>query len=208
MKKKNQINLIIVALAFIIPFIIAFYILHFEINKEMKTSNYGKIIARINTNNYKFFIQPALTVREPTYEINKTIKLEKIWTILYFNPISNCDDTCKKDIHFLKQIHIALGKDMDRVQRAWLNPAPQKENPNMNHWINTQNYISSSYPNFIKLKINKNNFIEVLEDHAQQKRKVFLIDPLGHVILMWPSNFHGKKLLKDLKKLLKLSRIG
>ena len=51
------------------------------------------------------------------------------------------------------------------------------------------------------------NFILKLKEFTNT-RKIFLVDPLGNVILMWPSQFNGKQLLKDLKKLLKHSRIG
>ena len=40
------------------------------------------------------------------------------------------------------------------------------------------------------------------------KSSILLIDPLGNVILKYSEELQGKKLLKDLKKLLKLSRIG
>ena len=56
--KRNQISLIIIALVFIIPFIIAYYILQSGMDKDLETSNYGKMIMpHINTSVYKFFGQ-------------------------------------------------------------------------------------------------------------------------------------------------------
>lgn len=209
--KRNQISLIIIALVFIVPFIIAYYILQSGMDKDLETSNYGKMIMpHINTSVYKFFGQSKVMAEKPDNKVDKAIKLQKIWTILYFNPINDCDKTCKQDIHLLRQIHIALGKDMSRVQRAWLSPPPQYKKPNKNNWANVQQYLTNTYPALIRLRVNgkdRNSFIIALQKHTQG-RKIFLVDPLGNVILMWPSHFHGKELLKDLKKLLKFSRIG
>ena len=43
---------------------------------------------------------------------------------------------------------------------------------------------------------------------SNNESAVLLVDPLGNVILKYRDDFNGKKLLKDLKKLLKLSRVG
>ena len=99
---------------------------------------------------------------------------------------------------------------MSRVQRAWLSPPPQSKKPNKNNWVNVQQYLTNTYPALIRLRVSgkdRNSFIIALQKHTQG-RKIFLVDPLGNVILMWPSHFHGKELLKDLKRLLKFSRIG
>ena len=53
-----------------------------------------------------------------------------------------------------------------------------------------------------------NNLHGLINNISKNQSTIFLIDPLGNVILKYKENFQGKKLLKDIKKLLKLSRIG
>ena len=47
-----------------------------------------------------------------------------------------------------------------------------------------------------------------LKGKNHRNHNLFLVDPNGNVILGYNENFEGKKLLKDIKKLLKLSKIG
>ncbi|MBS83423.1 MAG: hypothetical protein CMD65_04730 [Gammaproteobacteria bacterium] len=194
---KNRTYLIIIILVFLIPFLAAYFILQSGVNKTMDTSNYGELIEPpINTNNYQ------ITGSSNSLNINK---LDKKWTILYFNNNESCDDICKNDIYLLKQIHIALNKDINRVQRAYLTG----NNKGSRKSFQTMHFLLENYPNLIRLEIiNQNkNIITVLNKFTNTK-KIFLVDPLGNIVLMWPSQFNGKQLLKDLKKLLKHSRVG
>ncbi|MBH44645.1 MAG: hypothetical protein CMD88_04235 [Gammaproteobacteria bacterium] len=195
---KNKNYLIIIILIFSIPFLTAYFILQSGINENLGTSNYGKIISPpINTNNFKIIGSSKST------EI-KT--LDKKWTILYFNNDLSCNSICKEDIYLLKQIHTALGKDIHRVQRSYITDNTKSSN----NWFNTMHFLLENYPDLIRLEANidqETNFILKLKEFTNT-RKIFLVDPLGNVILMWPSQFNGKQLLKDLKKLLKHSRIG
>ena len=77
--------------------------------------------------------------------------------------------------------------------------------------INTSNdsikNISINYPDLIIIK-NKPDKIHGLINSFSNNNSIFLVDPIGNVILMYEDKFEGKKLLKDIKKLFKLSRIG
>ena len=66
----------------------------------------------------------------------------------------------------------------------------------------------TSYPGLIYI-YNKPNILHgLLSSLLEGESSILLIDPLGNVILKYSEELQGKKLLKDLKKLLKLSRIG
>ena len=100
----------------------------------------------------------------------------------------------------MRQVNTALGKNMDRLQRFFLSNKMLNENTEIN--------LLQSYPNLTLIK-NKPNKIHVLiKEISNNKNSLLLVDPLGNVILRYNSNFDGKKLLKDIKKLLKLSRVG
>ena len=67
--------------------------------------------------------------------------------------------------------------------------------------------ISKSYPGLTIIK-NKPDKLSGLLNNISSKTSILLVDPLGNVILRYDNQFEGKKLLKDIKKLFKLSRIG
>ena len=64
--------------------------------------------------------------------------------------------------------------------------------------------------NFITIKdldLLENKFRESQVDLFKSPN-IFVADPLGNVILYYSGNIDGKKLLADLKKLLRASKIG
>ena len=63
------------------------------------------------------------------------------------------------------------------------------------------------YPQAIVVKNNSSTFINEI-NKITERHVLLLTDPLGNVILGYDEGFEGKKLLKDIKKLLKLSKIG
>jgi len=46
------------------------------------------------------------------------------------------------------------------------------------------------------------------EDGARAEDAIYLVDPLGNLMMRWPKDPDPKKISSDLKKLLKYSRIG
>ena len=61
---------------------------------------------------------------------------------------------------------------------------------------------------FLTIIKNKPDKLSGLLNNISSKTSILLVDPLGNVILRYDNQFEGKKLLKDIKKLFKLSRIG
>ena len=67
--------------------------------------------------------------------------------------------------------------------------------------------VVTKYPKSIIVKNNSSTFIDEI-NKITNRHVLLLSDPLGNVILGYDKGFKGKKLLKDIKKLLKLSKIG
>ncbi len=124
-------------------------------------------------------------------EVESTSKNE-YWTILQILPL-NCNKKCQNDTHIIRQINTALGKDMDRVKRYIL------KNTNSN-----KNYIYlNNYPKVVVL----DNSQTLYNRLSNMEERVFIADPFGKIILGYKEDFNAKGLLKDIKKLLKYSKI-
>jgi len=60
-------------------------------------------------------------------------------------------------------------------------------------------------------KYNKIKFLEIIEKDFFKKIKknhLYIIDPLGNIFMYYDKDFDAKGLKKDIKKILKISRIG
>ena len=106
---------------------------------------------------------------------------------------------CSDEIYLIRQVNIALGKDMNRLERVIV----------LNKTIpsNEVDDLVIKYPKAIVVKNNSSTFINEI-NKITDRYVLLLTDPLGNVILGYDEGFEGKKLLKDIKKLLKLSKIG
>jgi hypothetical protein len=117
---------------------------------------------------------------------------DEYWVLLQVLP-SDCNLKCQDNTHMLRQVNTSLGKDMDRVQR---------------HILFNESYVDkykylNNYPKVVVLDSSETlyNKLSIMEDG------IFIVDPFGKIILGYDQNFEAKGLLKDLKKLLKYSKI-
>jgi len=187
---SNQIKLVLIISIFIIPFFISFMLLDdYTEDKEWVTTNYGKLI------------KPVLPINNMIVKtrsnISNTTEFNGKWSLMYYLK-NDCLSSCEESIYMLRQINTALGKDMNRLQRILIHDQNVKYPSNL----------KELYPGMIYVYDKPNNLHGIIDTISENQSSIFLIDPLGNVILKYNEEFQGKKLLKDIKKLLKLSRIG
>jgi cytochrome oxidase Cu insertion factor (SCO1/SenC/PrrC family) len=130
--------------------------------------------------------------------------LEGMWTLLYIDGW-DCDTSCVDALFNTRQIRLALGKDMDRIQRVFLVNGPCCELRDL----------GAEHPD---LKIawldgaDRKGLVSVLPGDKQAdplaSGNIYLVDPLGNLMMSYTPRSEPKGILTDLKKLLKLSHIG
>ncbi|MFM2587289.1 hypothetical protein [Vibrio sp. TBV020] len=117
------------------------------------------------------------------------------WQLGYVIP-KECDEFCQQQIHLLGQSHIALGKYQQRVQPVLL-VSPDSD------------AIEIPEGSYQTIVVNK-EFEQVVGQF-----EYVIVDPLGQLVMRYPKVSssselvpQSKGLLADLRKLLKLSRVG
>ncbi|MCL1147279.1 hypothetical protein L2747_14840 [Shewanella marinintestina] len=117
------------------------------------------------------------------------------WQLLYQLP-SHCDAICEDRLYILQQSHVALGRNQDRV-----------------HTIIMVNQHSDT------AALTGFDFVTAAPSKQLSKllnqQELVIVDPLGSLVMSYPiaedhqaQIMQGKALVADLRKLLKLSRIG
>lgn len=127
------------------------------------------------------------------------------WTIAYLGD-GACDERCRKALYLSRQSRIALNKDMDRVQRVFLATANCCD----------EVFLHSEHPDVLVLRLGEDTGSRSLLDAFPVQDgvapaaagRLYLIDPLGNLVLSYSAQAPDKALLTDVRKLLRLSHIG
>lgn len=175
---RSRRTLIIVLIAFLLPVIIAWIIL--EQHWYQAGTNKGTLLAS----------PIALTKAEA---------LPAGWKLAY-RPPETCEQSCQNALFVMNQIDVAVGKDTDRLTPIVLSPSHRDD-------------LTQYHQQFEFKAIVAPALLSQLD--ALPANTLFIIDPLNNVMLYYPTHadheamiLEGKNVLADLRKLLKLSRIG
>jgi cytochrome oxidase Cu insertion factor (SCO1/SenC/PrrC family) len=120
-------------------------------------------------------------------------KLRGKWVLVAFDSAA-CDAHCEKKLYFMRQTRRAQGKEQLRVERLWLLTDGGQPRAELQPVIDGAHVapaagLAAAFPG-------------APADH------IYLVDPLGNVMLRFPRDPDPKKIIKDLNRLLKYSRIG
>lgn len=144
----------------------------------------------------------ALTTADGTQ--TKPDFLRGKWSMVYVGD-GLCDDRCRKALYLSRQSRIALNKDMDRVQRVFL----------VTGRCCDRSFLGQEHPDLIVARVDDDAAAALLEPFPvyggvplANAGRIFLVDPLGNLLMSYAPTAPDKALLTDLKKLLRLSHIG
>src|SRR5690606_9566910 len=128
------------------------------------------------------------------------------WLMVYVNG-SDCEAQCQERLHYLRQLHIALGKDIQRVRRYYLHAsdAPLTE-ANAAHFEATFPSMGIAYSNAEALT---RNLLEAGVDLSLETEDyVLFVDPVGNVMMYYTREQTPQDIMSDLEHLLKYSSLG
>jgi cytochrome oxidase Cu insertion factor (SCO1/SenC/PrrC family) len=119
------------------------------------------------------------------------------WTLVYIEP-SACLAECDEAVYRMRQSRYAMGKDMERIQRLVVAPrslakqAAEKllaDDPSLTVVAAEREWIERPPP-------------------ALGQAEIYIVDPQGYLIIWYRADADPAGLIKDLKRLLRISKIG
>ena len=139
---------------------------------------------------------------ELDYQNLNVDSMERKWMLVHFVNDA-CLESCADLIYVARQVNVLLARQQTRVKRYIA--APIEVKPKLENFFTTYQDL-----NFIEVKDQSTTIQEFkkngIDPFAQPN--MFVIDPIGNIILHYSGEVDGKKLLADLKKLLGASKIG
>ena len=165
----------------------------------------AKLRPQTTTNNGQLIEPPrpleAFETKTLSGEPYTVAQLETVWTLVHLLD-APCDADCSKSLYETRQIRIALGKDIDRVQRVIVVENAELAQSESKMW--------ASHPDMSVVIASEHGLGQQIRAQVEQHapNTVYLVDPLGNIMMSFPPDLNPKLLMKDLRKLLRLSQIG
>jgi hypothetical protein len=114
---------------------------------------------------------------------------------------ADCDAACENRLYLMRQVRLTTGKDRDRVERAWV-VAPDAV-PSAK--------LLGEHEGMIVIRADPGAMAAagfIAAEGARPQDHIWIVDPLGNLVLRYPVAPDPSRMKKDLLKLLKASRIG
>lgn len=157
--------------------------------------------------NYGELIQPALPLKagKLLYQ-GKPVKAEKLftkkWTMLYIEQ-GQCEQHCLDQLLLIKRIRLLMNEQMRRVRTVLVAKSE--------HIAEISKKTSKNNPDLVFAALaNPDDMLSFMSQFTQlEKSPVYLVDPLGNLMMVYPQDKpDAKKMIRDLSRLLKYSRLG
>lgn len=121
------------------------------------------------------------------------------WTMVMVAP-GACPGDCPERLYALRQVRLAQGRDADRVERVWLvSDATRPAAGLLADYAGTRVWFAA--PEQLQQKFPA---AAATEGFA----RIYVVDPLGHLMMQFPIGADPGRIRKDIARLLKISRIG
>lgn len=186
-QRKARRQLVLIALVFVGPLAVAAW-LYFS----------GSDFAPAARSNHGALLEPIINLNDAIPHLVLPGLDDNRWLLLYANS-QTCNDQCRASLHLQRQSRLMLGKDMDRLIRVFLrgDTAPDTV------------FLAAEHAGLITME---DAGLQILLDEKRpanlQGGGFYLIDPLGNLVMYFRPDIDPSDMVSDIKRLLRLSRIG
>lgn len=168
--------------------VVVSYLLYFS-DYRPKSKNYGDLI------------EPVVKLQgKGTNLVDNTIlrmkDLHGKWVLVSIDSAA-CNESCKDKLYYMRQVRMVQGKERHRIERLWL----------INDEGTPSEDLIKEYDGTFILKDRDGDIINAIETPSIHTKHIYLIDPIGNLMLRFPENVDGTKMGQDLKRLLHVSQI-
>jgi len=180
--------LIIICVAPVVASYLAYYVL-----PPSGRTNYGELIE-------PQIPLPSIEARLQDGTSFDLAKLRGRWVMLQVDE-SACGETCRNKLWQMRQLRTAQGKDADRIERVFLVTDGEP--------LQTMLLREFDGTHFLRVSRDPLRFMPIPEEAtARIEDHIYMIDPLGNLMMRWPRAADPNRMKRDIRRLLKASRVG
>lgn len=189
--------LLAVSLAPVVFALLAYYVPALGLRPE-GTSNYGQLIDPQRP-------IPSAARLALTDTAGKAFDLESMrgqWLLMSADK-AECPEECVRKLFILRNSHASQGKEVERLNRIWFVTDQAPIAP----------VVEDAYRGTIVLRADPAQLAQWLvpgssDAQAELAKGMWIVDPLGNLMMVFPENAEPERVRTDIRTLLKNSHIG
>jgi hypothetical protein len=185
--RSGRIKMLAIAALCLAPFVAALIAYYYW--QPQGGMNYGELIAP------RSLSDPSL--RHLDQRAFRLSELRGKWILLQLDQ-ADCAAVCQAKLYDMRQVRLAQGREMERVERVWLilDEAP------------LETLLMREYDGTRMLRAAGSPLLAEFPPAGGVRDHIYVIDPHGNLMLRFPKDADPRKMNKDLARLLRASRIG
>ena len=192
MRTRNLRTVGALAALFLLPLALAFYTYYATDWRPVGRVNHGTLISPARP-------LPAVALaRAPGSDGAARATLRGSWTLVYLGD-GACDADCRAALHLMRQTRLALNNEMTRVARVFLVTGDC-----------CTDSAGGAEAGLAVLDASGSAAAALLAQFpaAERAHSIYVVDPLGNLMMSYDARVDPHGLLEDLRMLLRLSHIG
>lgn len=195
--KKRSYGAYIIVAIFVLPIIAAWLLQPYQDELIADGSlSHGQLVTP--QKEMKAFSFTSTDGQQHTYDI-----LKQKWSLMALHH-GECDQLCKDKAYKIQQIRLAQGEGMTRIQRIYFTRLSNlKSYATLEKEYQGMRVLGLEASDYEKLR----HFLGASEGEIGVS-DIYIADPLAYYMMRYAGDLNPRGLIRDLAKLLKLSRVG
>ena len=195
---RGRLTLILVVALFLLPVVAATWLYLSGWRPEGKSLAHGELV------------QPARALGDAELKTMdgapyRLSTLRGSWVMVYLGPLP-CAEVCRNSLYKMQQVRLAQGRDAPRVERVMIAA---------NAGSDALRELARQYPGMFAvsgaratLQTLAREFVSNRGTAIDVPGRVYLIDPIGNLVMSYAPDADPSGMRKDLARLLRLSQVG
>lgn len=176
------------------------------------------LVGSLGTANRGTLVQPPRQIDEvslmaPDGAVITYADAEPHWTMVVPATGGRCDSICENNLYLTRQIHVAMGKDFNRLKRVYASEtgvaetvfALQELSDGRPAPASFEQFLAEEHSGLQPLVLAPGGFDQLFVEVGADSSTWYLVDPAGWIMMSYNKDLTYKDVIADLKFLLKNS---
>lgn len=210
--RKNRMVLLLIAGIPLTMILAATWLWYFVVRGDLD------LVATLGTANRGTLLQPPrqlddYTLFDQSGVAFKYADLDPRWSLLIAAPGASCNAACERTLYVTRQIHVAMGKEFNRIRRLYVSEAKVADTVLDFAALSDQRPAPADFTQLLQsehrglkaLVLQPGGYGSAFAEEQDTADTWYLVDPAGWIMMSYNGEVPYKDVISDLKFLLKNS---